>query len=224
MALLKYAGDIDLSRNKILNILGIQGPDYYSDLSNNLEVTTKDETTNASGSLILRSGTGKTPGSVYLFAGRNLDTSRASGVEDSNQIYGITLFPETNSKNNIVNNIVIKSTITQILSDTKVYLKRGNTEITLVEKETQDDLTVSSQTINISDTVSTSISSEHLVISVLKSGGGKLKIDTNAEDYIVTTPTLSVTDHANVTNYVDIGDIRIKYDSSSSCLIFGSKI
>lgn len=220
MALLKYAGNIDLSRNKILNILGIQGPNYYSDLSSNLEVTTKDETTNASGSLILRSGTGKTPGNVYLFAGRNLDAPVPSDIVGDTQIYGITLFPGTNGKNDII----IKSAITRILSDTKVRLERGDTVITLVEKEKHDDLEISSQTINILDTVSTSISSEHLVISVSKSGGGKLKIDTNAEDYIVTTPTLSVTDHANVTNYVDIGDIRIKYDSSSSCLIFGSKV
>ena len=220
MALLKYVGDIDLSRNKILNILGIQGPDYYSKLSNNLEIATKDETGYNSGSLILRSGTGKASGNVYLFAGRNLDSSLPDTITSKTQIYGITVFPGTGSKNDIG----IKSSTTQILSDTKVYLERGNTKITLAKVEGYDNLKVVSPTIDISDTTSTSVNSSHLTVSIPKSNGEKLKIDTDAADYIVSTRTLSVTDHANVTNYVDIGDIRIKYDSSSSCLIFGSKV
>ena len=85
MALLKYTGDIDLSRNGILDILKIQGPDFYEGLSNNLEITTKDETGEESGSLILRSGSSNTTvGNVYLFAGSYTDL-------DENEIKGITL-------------------------------------------------------------------------------------------------------------------------------------
>lgn len=220
MALLKYVGDIDLSRNKILNILGIQGPDYYSELSNNLEIATKDETNYNSGSLILRSGTGKASGNVYLFAGRNLDSLLPDTIDSRTQIYGITVFPDIDSKNGIV----IKSSTTQILSDTKVYLGREGTEITLAEEGNYDNLKVVSPTIDIWGTTSTSVKSKCLTVSIPESSGENLKIDTNATDYIVSTRTLSVTDHANVTKYVDIGDIRIKYDSSSSCLIFGSKV
>lgn len=88
MALLKYTGDIDLSRNGILDILKIQGPDFYEGLSNNLEITTKDETGEKSGSLILRSGSSNsntTVGNVYLFAGSYTDLSKIK------EIKGITL-------------------------------------------------------------------------------------------------------------------------------------
>lgn len=85
MALLKYTGDIDLSRNGILDILKIQGPDFYEGLSNNLEITTKDETGEESGSLILRSGSSNTTvGNVYLFAGSYTDLSKI-------KVKGITL-------------------------------------------------------------------------------------------------------------------------------------
>ena len=83
MALLKYTGDIDLSRNGILDILKIQGPDFYKGLSNNLEITTKDETGERSGSLILRSGSSNsntTVGNVYLFAGSCTDLSKIKGI------------------------------------------------------------------------------------------------------------------------------------------------
>ena len=81
MALLKYTGDIDLSRNGILDILKIQGPDFYEGLSNNLEITTKDETGEKSGSLILRSGSSNTTvGNVYLSAGSYADLSKIKGI------------------------------------------------------------------------------------------------------------------------------------------------
>lgn len=230
MALLKYNGDVYLSRNKILDILKIQGPNSYSGLSNSLEITTKKELNNKSGDLILKSGPGtnskglEDSGGVYLFAGRDNYTKLPSTIDENSLIYGITIFPGTEAKNNIS----IKSGTTKIISDTQVYLKKGGTTLTLEkgDKENSSTLKIVSEEISLTDSVKTSISSTHLMVNVPDKAGSSLKVDTEANAssaYIITTPTLNVTDHANVTNWVDIGGIRVKYDSSSSCLIFGSK-
>lgn len=94
MASLKYTGDIDLSRNKILNILKIQGSNLVENLalSNDLEISTADETSGNTGSLTLRSGNASgekaKTGNVYIFAGAG------EKVSEEIEYNGITVSPE----------------------------------------------------------------------------------------------------------------------------------
>ena len=237
MALLKYTGDIDLSRNNILDILKIQGPDYYSDypgLSNNLEITTKDETDNKSGSLILRSGSGNTTGNVYLFAGKNntLDDIKGVTLSTSEILVSHDKVVEESSKSltrkaqqtdalvtySEVIETAVDSNEASKLDSTKGFTATSNTTYTLNAINTFI-LNAGKQTTNSDETFS-----YPLEIKTSGDDCSKASIKTstlNATDNL-STPIASIGNYATVGNYINVGSIRVQYDSSSQSLIFGA--
>ena len=221
MALLKYTGDIDLSRNGILDILKIQGPDFYKGLSNNLEITTKDETGEGSGSLVLRSGSGNTTGNVYLFAGKNNTLTNIKGVTLSTS--GI-----------LVSHVKITEEISESLtrkaqqSDTLVTY--SEVIETAVNSNDKSKLNSEKGFTATSNTLYTLTANNAFTLKAGKGNNYPLEIETSGDDYSkarIKTSTLEATDNvsapiADIERYVTIGDIRVEYDSSSQSLIFGA--
>lgn len=94
MALLKYASNIDLSRNKILNLVEARGYDGTNkDLTTDLKITTAKGT---EGDLVLGTAESSTKGNVFILAGQNLEeakeVSKTSDIDIKlSQVPGITL-------------------------------------------------------------------------------------------------------------------------------------
>ena len=94
MALLKYASNIDLSRNKILNLVEARGYDGTNkDLTTDLKITTAKGT---EGDLVLGTAESSTKGNVFILAGQNLEeakeVSKTSDIDITlSQVPGITL-------------------------------------------------------------------------------------------------------------------------------------
>ena len=230
MALLKYTGDIDLSRNGILDILKIQGPNFYEGLSNNLEITTKDETedeSGSSGSLILRSGSSNsntTVGNVYLFAGSYTDLSK---------IKGITLTTDEISVSHVKITEQISESLTRKVqpnANLVTYTEEIETAVNGNDKSQLDSKKGFTAT---SNTLYTLTANNAFTLKAGKGDKGDnypLEIETSEDDYSkarIKTSTLEAADSvsapiADIESYVTIGDIRVEYDSSSQSLIFGA--
>jgi hypothetical protein len=188
MALLKYTGNIDLSRNGILDILKIQGPDSYEGLSNSLEITTKDETGKGSGSLVLRSGSGNTTGSVYLFAG---------SYTDLDKIKGITL---------TTNKISINHTEVEVLAGS---LTRTVADAEFIESIGDTGYSATAATAyNITSNTSTTLKNKALTIIAGKDGatvGGVSSVNEASGYYTLCVPA---TDAGLSEEYVDKVNVR----------------
>jgi hypothetical protein len=239
MALLKYTGNIDLSRNSILDILKIQGPDFYEGLSNNLEITTKDETERGSGSLVLRSGGGTTAGNVYLFAGKSSTLTDIKGVTLSTseilvshdkvtEEFSESLTRKARQSDTLVTyseviETAVDSNDKSRLDSSKGFTATSNTTYTL-NAINAFILNAGKKTTNSNKTFS-----YPLEIKTSEDDYSKASIKTSTLNATssLDTPIANIGSYATVGNasnggYVDIGAIRVKYDSSSQSLIFGA--